>query len=486
MKKLLLTSNEYQVDQSCTRIFQKTLFEYADFLETYSSFEITNVISSWYPYTQDISKPSLEIATLIAIQSMLFRRCKIIKKFCILVAENSSTFPLIPISWYNSSEIQTIRIMDCNEVVQQYCRVPLLNLISAQTELKELELNYFFTSNFTSFLRQKKFITSKNIPEDDINNNKFFEIKQGIISSRNKTKSDNNLNNILDHDEKESLVEPFNYYLKKDHLQYYYSFRLNENNNPISKTNNDKSESEKKSYPLEINDKKYFEQFRFISQNEYVENRYHERLTYRTTINEEDKCPTKKIDEENLDYSKKKKNYNDDQKTEFVSETINPTNSKKTIDYHVSEYNQLLKERWEEVEMLLKRRNNLNLINIVLSSFFILFGILLLYLFWKNHISDTVHIVTSSVLASSGFLALLKVLGNKLKQNQDNVTSLIEVTKKISFPSDKVFKPTLLEIPEGLINAGWKKPFFYADRNPNRRHSSDEQFMLASSEMKYI
>ncbi|CAG8452838.1 10771_t:CDS:2, partial [Gigaspora rosea] len=438
MKKLLLTSNEYQVDQSCTRIFQKTLFEYADFLETYSSFEITNVISSWYPYTQDISKPSLEIATLIAIQSMLFRRCKIIKKFCILVAENSSTFPLIPISWYNSSEIQTIRIMDCNEVVQQYCRVPLLNLISAQTELKELELNYFFTSNFTSFLRQKK---------------------QGIISSRNKTKSDNNLNNILDHDEKESLVEPFNYYLKKDHLQYYYSFRLNENNNPISKTNNDKSESEKKSYPLEINDKKYFEQFRFISQNEKSCFDEYDSLSCSLDVIRGDiHALQTNIEQFECSYfiTIFRKNYNDDQKTEFVSETINPTNSKKTIDYHVSEYNQLLKERWEEVEMLLKRRNNLNLINIVLSSFFILFGILLLYLFWKNHISDTVHIVTSSVLASSGFLALLKVLGNKLKQNQDNVTSLIEVTKKISFPSDKVFKPTLLEIPEGLINAGWK------------------------------
>ncbi|CAG8779449.1 20512_t:CDS:2 [Gigaspora margarita] len=78
-------------------------------------------------------------------------------------------------------------------------------------------------------------------------------------------KSDDNLNNILDHDEKENLVEPF-----------------------------------KKSDPLEIND----EQFWFISQNEYfydkkcVEelNEYHERLTYRTTINEGDK-----IDEKNLD-----------------------------------------------------------------------------------------------------------------------------------------------------------------------------------------
>ncbi|CAG8789659.1 23726_t:CDS:2, partial [Gigaspora rosea] len=32
-----------------------------------------------------------------------------------------------------------------------------------------------------------KFVISKNISEDDINKNKFFEIKKGIISSRNKT-----------------------------------------------------------------------------------------------------------------------------------------------------------------------------------------------------------------------------------------------------------------------------------------------------------
>ncbi|CAG8529695.1 12798_t:CDS:2, partial [Gigaspora rosea] len=105
-EKHKLTSNKYQVDLLCTHIFQKTLFEYADFLETYSNFEIRNVISSWYQYTQDISKPSLEIATLMAIQSMLFRRCKRIKKFYILVAEDSSSFPLIPISWYFSSELK--------------------------------------------------------------------------------------------------------------------------------------------------------------------------------------------------------------------------------------------------------------------------------------------------------------------------------------------------------------------------------------------
>ncbi|CAG8847473.1 11355_t:CDS:1, partial [Gigaspora margarita] len=133
-----------------------------------------------------------------------------------------------------------------------------------------------------------KFATSKN-------NYKFFEIKQGIISLRNKTKNDDNLNNILYPDEKENLIEPFNYSLKKS-----------QNKLCNSHINNDESETENKSYPLEIND----EQFRFISQNEnfydkkcveeYFEefNEYHERLTYRTTINEGGKINEKNIDDQ--------------------------------------------------------------------------------------------------------------------------------------------------------------------------------------------
>ncbi|CAG8746015.1 19223_t:CDS:2, partial [Gigaspora rosea] len=92
------------------------------------------------------------------------------------------------------------------------------------------------------------------------------------------------------------------YHLKKSRCSSEYLINHNLNKDTFNSKYNDKSESEKKSCPLEINDKKYFGQFRFISQNEYVENGYHKRLTYRTTtINEEDKCPTKKIDEENLD-----------------------------------------------------------------------------------------------------------------------------------------------------------------------------------------
>ncbi|CAG8691863.1 266_t:CDS:2, partial [Racocetra fulgida] len=132
-----------------------------------------------------------------------------------------------------------------------------------------------------------------------------------------------------------------------------------------------------------------------------------------------------------------------------------PTNltTKSKEDIQVDKYTiMLLKEKWEKVETLLKRRNNLNLINIVMSSFVILFGIALLYMFWKKNISDTVHIITSSVLASSGALALLNILGQKWKQNKDNVTSLVGVAKKIPLPSDKVFMPALLQIPDELIN----------------------------------
>ncbi|CAG8467053.1 17400_t:CDS:1 [Racocetra persica] len=168
-EKQQLTSSAYQINLSCTRIFQKTLFKYVDFLETYHNYKIKNIISLWYQYTQDRSKPSLEISTFMAIQSMLFRRCKRIKKFYISVVEDSSTFSLIPSFWFYSSElrecefrfvvsnnhnmivynyinlisirnkrIQTIRIMAYNKDIPSDCQEPFLNLISAQTELKEL------------------------------------------------------------------------------------------------------------------------------------------------------------------------------------------------------------------------------------------------------------------------------------------------------------------------------------------------------------
>ncbi|CAG8484049.1 45567_t:CDS:2 [Gigaspora margarita] len=228
--------------------------------------------------------------------------------------------------------------------------------LSNENHFDKIDDKYKSTNNDQA--ESIKFVTSKNIPEDDINNNKFFEIKQGIILLRNKTKCDDSLS-ILEHDEKENLVEPFNYYLKKDqnkltlrnkHFQYYclqknlttdtglHSFcnypeindsfdlkdneklqithRLNENNNPI---NNVKSESVKKIFydkKYVEDDRKYFEEkfwfLRFISHiknydkkyfEEYFEElkEYHERLTYRTTINDEDKSLTKKINEENLD-----------------------------------------------------------------------------------------------------------------------------------------------------------------------------------------
>ncbi|CAG8461567.1 2384_t:CDS:1 [Cetraspora pellucida] len=184
-EKYQLTSNTYQVDLSC--IFQKTLFEYAKFLETYSSCKIKNVISLWYQYTQDISKPSLEIPTFMTIQSMLFRSCKRIKKLNIL-AEDNSSFSLIPSSWFNSSElrecefkfvvpniqntnvynyinlisirnkrIQIIHIITYNEDIPPNCREPFLNLISAQTELKELVLKYYSitTSSFMPLMRRE-------------------------------------------------------------------------------------------------------------------------------------------------------------------------------------------------------------------------------------------------------------------------------------------------------------------------------------------
>ncbi|CAG8687670.1 12733_t:CDS:2 [Dentiscutata erythropus] len=100
----------------------------------------------------------------------------------------------------------------------------------------------------------------------------------------------------------------------------------------------------------------------------------------------------------------------------------------------------LLKERWEEIEILLKRRNNLNLFNFVMSPLVILFGIAFLYIFWKKDISDTWS------------FGSFKSPWPRVKRNKDTVTSLVGAVKNITLPSDKVLMPAMLPIPDELIN----------------------------------
>ncbi|CAG8674330.1 8643_t:CDS:2 [Dentiscutata erythropus] len=142
---------------------------------------------------------------------------------------------------------------------------------------------------------------------------------------------------------------------------------------------------------------------------------------------------------------------NGDQEIQESEPTIPTTKSQE--DKQGDKYTiMLLKEKWEEIEILLKRRNNLNLIKFVISLFIILFGIALFYIFWKKNISDTVHIITSSVLDSGGVLSLLNILAQKWQQNKDTVTSLVGAVNKIPLLSDKVFMPALLQISDELIN----------------------------------
>ncbi|CAG8485385.1 16062_t:CDS:2, partial [Gigaspora margarita] len=102
----------------------------------------------------------------------------------------------------------------------------------------------------------------------------------------------------------------------------------------------------------------------------------------------------------------------------------------------------LLKEKWEEIEALLKKRMNFRLINITMSSFVMLFGIVLFYIFWKQLASNLFRIVTSSVLASGGVLALLKILIENLKSKKDTVMSVVETAKMVA--SDQVFMPAII------------------------------------------
>ncbi|CAG8836445.1 36850_t:CDS:2, partial [Gigaspora margarita] len=135
---------------------------------TYSSYKIKHITSLWCQNTQDISMPNLESSIFEAIQSMLFRKSKRIKKFNILVM-NNSTFPSISNSLFSLSKLKecefkfvvlngqnmnTIRIIAYNADTPSNCQEPFLNLITNQTNLKELELNYFITSSFIHLRRE--------------------------------------------------------------------------------------------------------------------------------------------------------------------------------------------------------------------------------------------------------------------------------------------------------------------------------------------
>ncbi|CAG8757479.1 41788_t:CDS:10, partial [Gigaspora margarita] len=146
-EKHLLTSSTCQVDLSC--ISQKTLFEYADFLETYSSCKIKHATSLWYQNTQDISMPNLEMinsSTFPSITNSLFSSSKLKEcefKFVVLNGQNTNVDNYINLISIQNKRIQTIRIISYKP---SNCRVLFLNLINNQTNLKELELNYIITS----------------------------------------------------------------------------------------------------------------------------------------------------------------------------------------------------------------------------------------------------------------------------------------------------------------------------------------------------
>ncbi|CAG8599117.1 2275_t:CDS:2, partial [Gigaspora margarita] len=166
-EKHQLISSKCQVDLSC--IFKKTIFEYADFLETYSSYNIKQAISLWLQYTQDISNTNLEHLAFEAIQSMLFRKSKRIKKFDISVNKDSSTFHSITSSLFSSLELrecifsfvvlnsQSMNIDNyINTISKRNKRIQSIRII-------ELELDYFITSSFKYLRREMLQVKSQSI-----------------------------------------------------------------------------------------------------------------------------------------------------------------------------------------------------------------------------------------------------------------------------------------------------------------------------------
>ncbi|CAG8839851.1 39578_t:CDS:2, partial [Gigaspora margarita] len=88
-----------------------------------------------------------------------------------------------------------------------------------------------------------------------------------------------------------------------------------------------------------------------------------------------------------------------------------------------------LKEEWETAEKNLARRKSLMLGHISAASITILIGICLLLISKYNFVNKISTIVTSSITASGGILALIVAILNKASANKENITKFIEVVK---------------------------------------------------------
>ncbi|CAG8482332.1 5325_t:CDS:1 [Cetraspora pellucida] len=106
-----------------------------------------------------------------------------------------------------------------------------------------------------------------------------------------------------------------------------------------------------------------------------------------------------------------------------------------------------LKEEWELVETRLLARNRMTLIHLVASTFTVAFGTILYFLEEYDRTNNVLNIITSSIAATGGLLALIKSIGEKV-----NVSSLVQATKKV-VDTGGAFIPMLIAISDDQLKA---------------------------------
>ncbi|CAG8534112.1 11556_t:CDS:2 [Dentiscutata heterogama] len=88
-----------------------------------------------------------------------------------------------------------------------------------------------------------------------------------------------------------------------------------------------------------------------------------------------------------------------------------------------------LKEEWEITEKNLAARRSLTIAHLAVSIITIIIGVFLLLIEQRKNTDKIINIVTSGVTATGGILALIKIIGEHVMSNKDNIKTLIQATR---------------------------------------------------------
>ncbi|CAG8565551.1 14479_t:CDS:2 [Racocetra fulgida] len=105
-----------------------------------------------------------------------------------------------------------------------------------------------------------------------------------------------------------------------------------------------------------------------------------------------------------------------------------------------------LKEEWEKTEKNLAARKSLTIAHLVVSLITILTGIFLYVIAKRRDADKLLNIITSSITATGGILALVKIIGEYAMSNKENIKTLIQATRTAN--SDRKFKIESIELTQ--------------------------------------